>query len=92
MKNFRNIAFWVVLFFLLVALFNVFNGNTIRSSKEVPFSQFLEQVGSGKVSEVVLDGEIIHVRGVDGSKYQVVQPLGTNLIEVLSKLSSLSIK
>ncbi len=85
MKNFRNIAFWVVLFFLLVALFNVFNGNTIRASKEIPFSQFLEQVGSGKVSEVVLDGEIIHVRGVDGTKYQVVQPLGTNLIEVLSR-------
>ena len=85
MKNFRNIAFWVVLFFLLVALFNVFNGNTMRASKEIPFSQFLEQVGSGKVSEVVLDGEIIHVRGVDGIKYQVVQPLGTNLIEVLSR-------
>ncbi len=85
MKNFRNIAFWVVLFFLLVALFNVFNGNNMTTSKEVPFSQFLEQVGSGKVSEVVLDGEIIHVRGIDGSKYQVVQPLGTNLIEVLSR-------
>jgi len=85
MKNFRNIAFWLVLFFLLVALFNAFNGNTIKSKKEVPFSQFLEQVGSGQVSEVILDGEIVHVRGVDGTKYQVVQPLGTNLIEVLSR-------
>ena len=31
------------------------------------FSQFLDQVGAGKVSEVVLDGETIHVREADGT-------------------------
>ncbi len=85
MNNFRNIAFWLILFFLLVALFNVFNGNTINNKRELSFSQFLDQVGSGKVSEVVLDGETIHVREVDGARYEVVQPLGTNLVEVLSR-------
>ena len=85
MNNFRNIAFWLILFFLLVALFNVFNGNTMNNKRELSFSQFLDQVGSGKVSEVVLDGETIHVREVDGTRYEVVQPLGTNLVEVLSR-------
>ena len=85
MNNFRNIAFWLILFFLLVALFNVFSGNTINNKRELSFSQFLDQVGSGKVSEVVLDGETIHVREVDGTRYEVVQPLGTNLVEVLSR-------
>ena len=85
MNNFRNIAFWLILFFLLVALFNVFSGNTMNNKRELSFSQFLDQVGSGKVSEVVLDGETIHVREADGTRYEVVQPLGTNLIEVLSK-------
>ena len=85
MNNFRNIAFWLILFFLLVALFNVFNGNTMNNKRELSFSQFLDQVGSGKVSEVVLDGETIHVREVDGARYEVVQPLGTNLVEVLSR-------
>ena len=85
MNNFRNIAFWLILFFLLVALFNVFNGNTINNKRELSFSQFLDQVGSGKVSEVVLDGETIRVREVDGTRYEVVQPLGTNLVEVLSR-------
>ena len=45
----------------------------------------MDQVGSGKVSEVVLDGETIHVREADGTRYEVVQPLGTNLVEVLSR-------
>ncbi len=85
MNNFRNIAFWLILFFLLVALFNVFSGNAINNKRELSFSQFLDQVGSGKVSEVVLDGETIHVREADGTRYEVVQPLGTNLVEVLSK-------
>ena len=85
MNNFRNIAFWLILFLLLIALFNVFSGNTINNKKELSFSQFLDQVGSGKVSEVVLDGETIHVREADGTRYEVVQPLGTNLVEVLSR-------
>ena len=85
MNNFRNIAFWLILFFLLVALFNVFSGNTMNNKRELSFSQFLDQVGSGKVSEVVLDGETIHVREADGTRYEVVQPLGTNLVEVLSR-------
>ncbi len=85
MNNYRNIAFWLILFFLLVALFNVFSGNTISSKRELSFSQFLDQVGSGKVAEVVLDGETIHVRETDGMRYEVVQPLGTNLVEVLSR-------
>ena len=79
MNNFRNIAFWLILFFLLVALFNgVFNGNTINNKRELSFSQFLDQVGSGKVSEVVLDGETIHVREVDGTRYEGWLYLGTN--------------
>ena len=85
MNNYRNIAFWLILFFLLVALFNVFSGNTINNKRELSFSQFLDQVGAGKVAEVVLDGETIHVRASDGMRYEVVQPLGTNLVEVLSK-------
>ena len=85
MNNFRNIAFWLILFFLLVALFNVFSGNTINNKRELSFSQFLDQVGAGKVSEVVLDGETIHVREAGGTRYEVVQPLGTNLVEVLSR-------
>ncbi len=85
MNNFRNVAFWLILFFLLVALFNVFSGNTMNNKRELSFSQFLDQVNKGKVSEVVLDGETVHVREADGTRYEVVQPLGTNLVEVLSR-------
>ncbi|GIR39217.1 MAG: hypothetical protein CM15mP50_7280 [Rhodobacterales bacterium] len=45
MGNIRNIAFWLVLFLLVVALFNVFSsGSNLTSSKEVSYSEFLIQV------------------------------------------------
>ena len=82
----KNIAFWIVLFLLLVALFNVFNnGMNSESSREVSFSEFLKQVDSGRVSSVKLDGETVYVRNSDGTSYRVIQPLGTDLINSLRK-------
>ena len=82
----KNIAFWIVLFLLLVALFNVFNnGMNSESSREVSFSEFMKQIDSGRVSSVKLDGETIYVRNSDGTSYKVIQPLGTDLIGVLRK-------
>ena len=86
MGNTKNIAFWAVLFLLLVALFNVFNsGITSESSREVSFSEFLNQVDSGRVSSVKLDGETIYVRNSDGTSYKVIQPIGTDMMETLRK-------
>jgi cell division protease FtsH len=82
----KNIAFWVVLFLLLVALFNVFNnGMSSEASREVSFSEFLKQVETGRVSSVKLDGETIYVRNNDGTNYKVIQPLGTDVINSLRK-------
>ena len=84
MGNTKNVAFWVVLFLLLVALFNVFNsGLSSEASQEVSFSEFLNQVDDGRVASVRLDGETIYVRAVDGVSYRVIQPLGTDLLSTL---------
>ena len=49
--NARNIAFWVILFLLILALFNLFSGNqTVTSSRTVPYSDFISQVENGTVS------------------------------------------
>jgi len=82
--NTKNVAFWVVLFLLLVALFNVFNsGLSSDATQEVSFSEFLNQVDDGRVASVRLDGETIYVRAVDGVSYRVIQPLGTDLLSTL---------
>ena len=53
MGNARNIAFWVVLFLLILALFNLFNGGqTAADSRAIPYSDFISRVEAGDVTEV----------------------------------------
>ena len=65
--NARNIAFWVVLFLLILALFNLFNGGqSTMASQTIPFSDFVSRVQDGNVSEVTIDGErIVASTGTD---------------------------
>jgi cell division protease FtsH len=73
--NARNIAFWLILFLLILALFNLFSGsgNTLQS-RSVPYSEFVAAVDSGSVSQVTLDGETVRYRGSDGNDYTTIRP------------------
>ncbi|MGY6411077.1 MAG: ATP-dependent zinc metalloprotease FtsH [Alkalilacustris sp.] len=84
MGNLRNIAFWVVLFLLMLALFNLFsNGQNTGTARSIPFSEFLQRVDAGQVSRVTLDGERVMIRGTDGQQYATVRPDGTDLTDRL---------
>ncbi|MDR7123663.1 ATP-dependent zinc metalloprotease FtsH [Pseudotabrizicola sp. 4114] len=84
MGNARNIAFWVVLFFLILALFNLFSGNqTATSSRQISYSDFVQRVDAGQVSSVVIDGERLQVRGSDGNTYAAIVPQGTDVTDRL---------
>ncbi|WP_103332898.1 ATP-dependent zinc metalloprotease FtsH [Pseudotabrizicola formosa] len=84
MGNARNIAFWVVLFFLILALFNLFGGNqTTTSSRQISYSEFVQRVDAGQVSSVVIDGERLQVRGSDGNSYAAIVPQGTDVTDRL---------
>ncbi|MEO1000981.1 MAG: ATP-dependent metallopeptidase FtsH/Yme1/Tma family protein, partial [Pseudomonadota bacterium] len=81
MGNGKNLAFWLILFLLLLALFNVFNsGGAPANSTEVRFSEFLDRVEGGQVSSVRLDGERVYFRGTNGVSYRTVQPRDTDII------------
>ncbi|MDG1430187.1 MAG: ATP-dependent metallopeptidase FtsH/Yme1/Tma family protein, partial [Paracoccaceae bacterium] len=75
MGNARNVAFWVVLFLLVLALFNLFNGNgSTVSSQQVSYSQFVENVESGNVAAVTLDGESVRFQSSSGGDFQTIKP------------------
>ena len=74
MGNARNIAFWVVLFLLILALFNLFSGsgNTLQS-RELSYSEFVQSVEAGQVSSVTLDGEQVRFRRGE-TDYVAIKP------------------
>ncbi|MBC7158013.1 MAG: ATP-dependent metallopeptidase FtsH/Yme1/Tma family protein, partial [Rhodobacteraceae bacterium] len=84
MNNARNVAFWVVLFLLILALFNLFSGGqSTTSTRTVSYSEFISRVESGEVSAVRLDGERILVRSSDGQQYSTIRPDGVDVTDRL---------
>jgi cell division protease FtsH len=80
MGNARNIAFWVVLFLLMLALFNLFSGNqTTTSSRSLSYSDFIARVDAGDVTSVTLDGERVSVRTKDGGQFVTIKPQGEDV-------------
>ncbi|MFB2530661.1 ATP-dependent zinc metalloprotease FtsH [Paracoccus sp. p4-l81] len=84
MGNARNIAFWVVLFLLILALFNMFGGNSAAmNARSVTYSDFIERVDNDQVASVILDGERVAFRGKDGTQYTTIKPQGDQISDRL---------
>ena len=85
MGNARNIAFWVVLFLLILALFNLFSGGQgTTAARTVVYSDFVQRIDSGEVSQVTFDGERALFRGSDGQLYTTVIPPGRDGVSALT--------
>ena len=83
MGNARNIAFWVILFLLILALFNLFSGNQSEmTARSVAYSDFISQVEGGGVTSVVLDGETIQFTTGQGT-FETVRPSEVDVTPVL---------
>jgi cell division protease FtsH len=82
--NVRNIAFWVVLFLLILALFNMFSGGqTSMAANTRSYSDFVAAVDAGTVAQVTLDGEEIRFRGTDGRDYVTIMPADAGVTDML---------
>ncbi|MGR3363452.1 MAG: ATP-dependent metallopeptidase FtsH/Yme1/Tma family protein, partial [Maritimibacter harenae] len=84
MGNARNFAFWIVLFLLILALFNLFsNGQGSIASTPVSYSEFIEDIENGEVTRATLDGENVTYVGSGGTVYSTVVPGDANVSERL---------
>jgi cell division protease FtsH len=82
--NARNIAFWVVLFLLILALFNLFSGGTTTmQSREISYSEFVRSVENQQVSSVTLDGEQVRFRTNDGQDFISIKPEDAEITRLL---------
>jgi cell division protease FtsH len=82
--NMRNLAFWVVLMLLVLALFNLFSGSTGgMQSREISYSEFVTAVEAGDVRNVTLDGEQVRFRRADGSDYVTIRPEDAEVTSLL---------
>ncbi len=78
--NARNIAFWVVLFLMILALFNLFSdGSAQMNSRQISYSDFIQRVEKDEISAVTIDGENVGITDKDGKLFATVRPQGEEL-------------
>ncbi|MBR0662259.1 ATP-dependent zinc metalloprotease FtsH [Neoroseomonas oryzicola] len=87
MNNFgRNLALWVIVALLLVALFNLFqpSGGGRVSAQQVAYSDFLNEVNAGHVREVSIQGRTLSGTLSDGRTFQTYTPEDPQLVSRLT--------
>ena len=85
MNNFgKNLALWIIIGLLLVALFNLFqNSSSHGPHAQLPFSDFLGDVERGQVTDVIIQGNTIQGHLSDGRAFSTYAPNDPNLVDRL---------
>jgi cell division protease FtsH len=82
--NARNIAFWVILFVLVISLFNMFGmGQQTASSGMLSYSELVQRVEAGEIVSASLDGERVTSVAASGQRFTTIQPEGDELSRLL---------
>jgi cell division protease FtsH len=84
----KNIMLWLILVVLMVAVFNLFQSpqsrQTAAQAQVVSYSQFMDEVRDGKISEVVIQGETVRGLYKDSKNAFTTQiPTGANVVDPL---------
>ena len=82
MNNFgKNLALWIVIGLLLVALFNLFQTSSTRGPQStLAFSDFVADVNRGQVTDVTIQGNSIIGHFTDGRAFTTYSPTDPGLV------------
>jgi cell division protease FtsH len=82
----RNLALWVIVALLLVALFNLFqpSGTATRTAQQVAYSDFLNEVNAGHVRDVTIQGRTVSGQLNDGRSFSTFTPEDPQLVSRLT--------
>ena len=82
MNNFgKNLALWIVIGLLLVALFNLFQTSSSRGPQStLAFSDFVTDVNRGQVTDVTIQGSNISGHFTDGRAFSTYSPSDPGLV------------
>jgi len=78
----RNALVWGVIIILLATLFQFMQGASSRSD-EIPYSQFLSDVESGRIQSVEIQGQDVRGLYTSGQRFTTVNPFDRELVSRL---------
>jgi cell division protease FtsH len=80
----RTVALWLVLGMVFLLVFNIFSRQRPHEP-EVIFSDFTSQVEKGQISDVTIQGNLIHGRSLQGERFRTYAPQDPDLISLLRR-------
>ena len=85
--NLRNLTIVVLVFVVLVGLYNVLNqGGKAGATQEVTYSQLLQKVDEGRIHSATISGDLVEGRDPDGKAFTAVTP--ANQDELVKRLEA----
>ena len=80
----KNLALWIIICLLLVALFNLFQSSTTRTPQNsLAYSELINDVNKGQVREVTIQGNSLSGKFTDGRSFSTYVPNDPNLVSRL---------
>jgi cell division protease FtsH len=79
---YKNLALWLIIGLIMVGLFQAFNGARTLD-KSIVYSDFMRSVDQGQISEVLVQGNNIRGRYLNGKIFETYAPKDPNLISTL---------
>jgi cell division protease FtsH len=81
---FKNIAIWLAIAMVLLAIFNL-SGVKNSADNQIVYSQFIQEVKDGRIAKVQIDGRVLHGTTNDGKKFNSFAPTDPWLVSDLLK-------
>ncbi len=81
----RNLALWIIIALLVVALFNLFQSPSgpRGPATEIAYSDFVNDVNNGNVANVTIQGDIVTGNSRDGRSFRTRAPSDPGLVQRL---------
>ncbi|MDR1936365.1 MAG: ATP-dependent zinc metalloprotease FtsH, partial [Candidatus Accumulibacter sp.] len=81
---FKNMAVWLVIGLVLMTVFNQFNTRQVTQAS-MDYSQFMEEVKRGVITEVIIQGRVLKATTGDGRKLTAYAPQDIWMVSDLLK-------
>ncbi|GJL81890.1 MAG: ATP-dependent zinc metalloprotease FtsH [marine bacterium B5-7] len=81
----KNLVLWLVIAMVLMAVFNNFSPPDSASTNEIEYSSFINDMHSGRVTKVEIDGQAVKGETVSGNRFVTYNPGDPDLVNDLLK-------
>ncbi len=82
---YKNLSLWLVIVMMMVMLYNIFNQQQQQPVTEssLGYSEFLAMVEADRIQSVIIQGQELYFRDINGIRYKSFAPRDTDMLKTL---------